>query len=827
MKHFSLSNTLIIEKKVNIVFFYLLLLFALIFNNTSAQSGIFAGGPIYYDAEFSIDELRNSGFTTVIVWTIHVNEDGDLNFNGEFLVCEDGKYVGNAKYPDFPTNMALLKTSPSSINRVEVGLSAWASTTFDHIKNLVNSEGTGPNSILYKNFKALLEEIPSIDAINFDDESTYDEPSATTFAVMLADLGYKVTTAPYTARTFWKDFTNNTNTQRPGTIDAVYLQCYAGGSGNNPCSWQSDYPEIPIYPGLWGGPQHSSASEVENQMDTWQSSCNISGGFLWLYDDIKNSDAVVEYASAINNALDIVVTNEGAGNPSPKPGEKEVDQSIDLSWSAGINVISHDLYFGTNTNPEFVSNLSDTIYSVSSLLENTQYYWQVNEITATDTIIGPIWSFRTVYPLPGLATNPNPANGATEVNVLNSLGWTSGEYSTSHDLYLGTSGELGAEHFIGNFTENLYQSDTLDPETIYYWRVDPINKTGKSTGEVWSFTTKDLSGDTLGSSLKFDGIDDYVNLGNSSQLQITGNSITLEAWVNASEFKSQIWQGSIIAKDYSGGAGADYGFALRCGGTGQFDVVLGNGNWVELASPPNSLGLNSWYHIAATFNGSQIILYLNGEEVAKRNASFSISNNPNSVRVGESPGFPGRVFNGKIDEVRIWNISRTQEEIKNFMNGILDESILNNENSGLVGYYQFDENGGQVVHNSSFYQTVGVLGKSADADNNDPEWSTSEIILVGVDDHDYSLPKNFMLAQNYPNPFNPSTSIQFSIPSASNVKLKLYDVLGNEIKTLINENKSPGNYSINFNAEELASGIYIYRLESNNSILSKKMILLK
>ena len=106
---------------------------------------------------------------------------------------------------------------------------------------------------------------------------------------------------------------------------------------------------------------------------------------------------------------------------------------------------------------------------------------------------------------------------------------------------------------------------------------------------------------------------------------------------------------------------------------------------------------------------------------------------------------------------------------------------------------------------------------------------------------DNSLPGEFILEQNFPNPFNPTTTIRFSLPdnrngqsnSLQNVSLKIYDMLGREVSTLIDEEKAPGNYEVKFNAKGLASGVYIYRLQSGDShsgevfIQSKKLILLK
>ena len=95
----------------------------------------------------------------------------------------------------------------------------------------------------------------------------------------------------------------------------------------------------------------------------------------------------------------------------------------------------------------------------------------------------------------------------------------------------------------------------------------------------------------------------------------------------------------------------------------------------------------------------------------------------------------------------------------------------------------------------------------------------------------YSLPTEYKLEQNFPNPFNPTTKIRFSIPDKGAglalTELKVYDILGNEVSTLVNEPKEPGYYEVEFNASELASGVYIYRLQASSFVFTKKMLMLK
>jgi hypothetical protein len=90
-----------------------------------------------------------------------------------------------------------------------------------------------------------------------------------------------------------------------------------------------------------------------------------------------------------------------------------------------------------------------------------------------------------------------------------------------------------------------------------------------------------------------------------------------------------------------------------------------------------------------------------------------------------------------------------------------------------------------------------------------------------------NIPSDFVLEQNYPNPFNPSTKISFGLPQRSNVVLKVFNTLGQEVAELANESLEAGTHSYNFDASKLTSGIYIYSLQTDAGLISKKMTLLK
>ena len=92
---------------------------------------------------------------------------------------------------------------------------------------------------------------------------------------------------------------------------------------------------------------------------------------------------------------------------------------------------------------------------------------------------------------------------------------------------------------------------------------------------------------------------------------------------------------------------------------------------------------------------------------------------------------------------------------------------------------------------------------------------------------DLTAPTVFALEQNYPNPFNPSTMISYSIPQSSFVTLKVYDIIGNEVATLVNQNQEAGKYDIRFNASNLSNGVYMYSIKTDNFTSTKKMLLMK
>jgi hypothetical protein len=319
-----------------------------------------------------------------------------------------------------------------------------------------------------------------------------------------------------------------------------------------------------------------------------------------------------------------------------------------------------------------------------------------------------------------------------------------------------------------------------------------------------------------GNALHFDGLNDYVDMGNAATFNV-GNAVTYEAWINPDTTLT----GFIFAKWVAFAEDIQLGFS----GNKIFFYLHNVFGGVQLYSS-TFVPLHQYTHVAATYDASAGIakIYINGVFDTSKSVGSSVNNSTGNLYLGFNPvrGDFVAPFKGIIDEVRIWNIARTESEIQSTMN-----QSLNGNETGLVGYWKFDE---------------GTGSTTADLTSNGNNGTISGAIWVPgatpvENENNFTLPDQFSLQQNYPNPFNPSTRIQYQVSSISQVTLKVYDVLGNEVATLVNEEQTAGTYEVEFsakggsasggNAYNLSSGIYFYQLQTGIFVETKKMILLR
>jgi len=119
--------------------------------------------------------------------------------------------------------------------------------------------------------------------------------------------------------------------------------------------------------------------------------------------------------------------------------------------------------------------------------------------------------------------------------------------------------------------------------------------------------------------------------------------------------------------------------------------------------------------------------------------------------------------------------------------------------------------------------------KAFDNSNNLSEFSEEAVaaLFTSIDERSEEIPGDYKIEQNYPNPFNPATNIRFSLPKATNVEIRLYDMLGREVLTLLNEFRPAGTHIINVELSSLSSGIYIYQMKADSFIENRKLTLIK
>src|SRR5438552_7572575 len=228
-----------------------------------------------------------------------------------------------------------------------------------------------------------------------------------------------------------------------------------------------------------------------------------------------------------------------------------------------------------------------------------------------------------------------------------------------------------------------------------------------------------------GGALQFDGNDDVVSIPNTSGSLNFGTTFTVEAWVKP--------------QSLAGGGSIDDPFKAIVS-SGNSDVAPYAGSWVlfldrldysswglsvcvpgcnAAQSASGSLQVGGWQHLAATYDGTNIKIYLNADLIATTPKTGDVTNAA-FVHIGNWE----TAANSVIDEVRLWNVARTQADIRADMNRPLSPPV-----AGLVGYWRFDESSGQTVLDSTANGNHGRLGSSTDADAQDPVRVISEAPL--------------------------------------------------------------------------------------------------
>jgi hypothetical protein len=203
--------------------------------------------------------------------------------------------------------------------------------------------------------------------------------------------------------------------------------------------------------------------------------------------------------------------------------------------------------------------------------------------------------------------------------------------------------------------------------------------------------------------------------------------------------------------------------------------------------------------------------YLHAEYVANSSTFFLMKGVPGDV-IGDGLQFiPGFIYDKSLEKISRYD--SFADSILTYSTGPSVSGIRADNGTSRVVYLGFglEQIDDRAIRDTLFARSIHWLTENVVVENKQPK----------------NIPYAFNLGQNYPNPFNPSTKIKYSVPSESFTSIKVYDILGNEVATLVNGEKQAGNYEVEFNASNISSGIYFYKLQSSGSVLVRKMVVLK
>ncbi|MHC4738682.1 MAG: DNRLRE domain-containing protein [Planctomycetota bacterium] len=515
---------------------------------TTFDTGAMANSTTYY---WRIDEVNANGTTTGNVWSFttivaapaqasspspadsatNVSIDTDLSWTAGSGATSRDVYFGTSSPGAFQGNQTATTYDTGTMDN---------DTTYYWRIDEINAGGTTTGSVW--SFTTITSGQPVTkefgDAVNTDHPGTIEDTYTRSgsggddnysSSIFLCVYNWPADTIANTTIIQWD--LSAIPTDATVTQATLYLyQVDAGGDSSydvpvhkiinvNPlvsaCTWNTYDGVNPWTGGADGGQSDIAAAEdlqvlnytnneyktwtVTNMVADWVSAPSSNYGMLVNSDDVASIDSWRYFASTQDSNTPyrpklIVTYTTGAtapgqaSNPSPADTAADVSTSAVLSWSAGSDATSHDVYFGTSSPGAFQGNQTETTFDPGTLSYDITYYWRIDEINAAGTTTGNVWTFTTeaAPQPPGQATNPSPADSATDVDVDADLSWTAGTGSTSSDVYFGTT---SPGSFQGNQTATTFDPGTMSNDTTYYWRIDEINADGTTTGNVWSFTT--------------------------------------------------------------------------------------------------------------------------------------------------------------------------------------------------------------------------------------------------------------------------------------------------------------------------------------------------
>ncbi len=568
--------------------------------------------------------------------------------------------------------------------------------------------------------------------------------------------------------------------------------------------------------------------------------------------------------------------NDPPNEPSePSPANGAIDQpvDVDLSWvctdpNAG-NILTYDLYFGTVTDPElYASDITTESFELPDLPENTTHYWKIvatdNYFESTD---GPEWSFTTgVVPNnpPNAPADPNPSNDQTGVALDIEIEWSCSDPDgddLDYNVYFGVDQSdlaLIREHITEN---SVTFEEDLEYETTYYWNIVAYDTEGDSTvGDLWNFSTlfetnnppdvpvidaNHNAPDSGAYSIGTDAILSWIcsdpdgdqlryniYFGTSEEPELVGNMISDPLYEPGDMEYLTTYYWKVVAYDTEGDSTAGGLWHFTTGYTQEVFVWYGNLEQIpidtEIGQP---FDVDVYIYTDADVYIGDIMIALGYD-----NTYVDSSLNANEAEYHYPLSEWDAVYFNPIYEYRDGWFTESLVAFRELMPPY-ESPAINSPTPSMVATFKM-----KSVYNNDFaQQTFEAFEAGIDQIQGASNAADTDGVVVyevgqyfnrlhfgqsGVDDN-APIPTEYMLAQNYPNPFNATTTIEFNLPQASSANIYIYDTQGRLVKQIENGVMAAGYHKITWNASSVPSGMYFYKLVTDNFSETKKMMLLK
>jgi len=446
-------------------------------------------------------------------------------------------------------------------------------------------------------------------------------------------------------------------------------------------------------------------------------------------------------------------------------------------------------------------------------------------------------------------TNPAPANGAIDVPItLAQLSWDNGAGATENELWFGEAGSLVLVHS-GSLISLWPIPGNLSYSTSYQWRVVEMNDTCSVSGPVWSFATEP-NPDIVIDTLFFDDFESGLGL-----WTITNNGGTCD-WLifnppypNSYTLPASSSGGVLSADSDECGSGTTMNTTANINGSFDFSIytemvwIEFDNDWrtidgddeaiVEMSIDGGATWISVWERIGVSERNTHETVDVSTLVAGQTAVQFRL--------VSVQPGWD---WWWTLDNFAIYGMFIVPVELTSFAAVIVDDNVqlnwttateLNNQGFEIqrrTGDGEFEKVGFVPGHGTTTDIQVYSYVDSKVASGN-YTYRLKQIDFNGTFEYsdevavEITAPVEFTLEQNYPNPFNPSTVIKYSIPDNGFVSLVVYNLLGEKVASLVNGVQDAGRYEINFDASNLASGIYVYSLKAGSFSSVKKMLLMK